>query len=92
MSSGCNLVCLDNGVCREIVSQDSTLWIEPELNDLTMNKIEQQIRNMLLLLSKPGLSQDWRIDLEQRSIVEQKFNIAKSMDLWKKVIGITKSL
>ena len=31
MSSGCNLVCLDNGVCREIVANESTVWIEPGL-------------------------------------------------------------
>ena len=89
MSSGCNLVCLDNGVCQEIVSKESTVWIDPNLNDLSINKIFRKLCEMLKMMDDQVMPNHWRIDINQRKIVEQNYSIPQSIDLWKKVIGIS---
>ena len=83
MSSGCNLVCLDNGVCREIVANESTVWIDPELNSSSIKKIFSKLSKMIQNIDSGAVSQHWRIDRNQREIVEHHYSISRSLDLGK---------
>ena len=44
---------------------------------------------MLKMMDDEVMPNHWRIDINQRKIVEQNYSIPQSIDMWKKVIGIS---